>query len=130
MTSNWKELITLLKSVLEKDGIEIIRSIMDRIFEIHNLPKGSETIQKIEDLTEVKSMLETNTKNWENAVFEKGIEKGIEKGVEKGIGIGAENMQIQMVERMAKNGMANSDIRKITGLSLARIAQIRKKIHH
>jgi hypothetical protein len=58
MSRNWEELINLLKGVLKKDGIEIIRAILDRIFEIHNLPKDSKTIQKIEDLTEVKSMLE------------------------------------------------------------------------
>lgn len=75
MSRNWKELIDLLRGVLEKDGIEIIRAIMDRIFQIHNLPASSKTIQRIEDLTEVKSMLETNTKNWEKAVFEKGVEK-------------------------------------------------------
>ena len=116
MTQNWKELVSLLKSVFEKDGIEIIRSILDRIYQIHNLPVNSKTIQRIEDLTEVKSMLETNTRNWEKMVFERGIEKGIEK------------THIEIVEKMAENGMSNSDIRKITGLSLAKIAQIRKKI--
>ncbi|MBN1601310.1 MAG: hypothetical protein JW915_06860, partial [Chitinispirillaceae bacterium] len=63
---------------------------------------------------------ETNTKNWEKAVLEKGI--GI--GVEKGIGIGVEKMVI----KMAENGMSNADIRKITGLSLNKIVLIRKKM--
>ncbi|HEX2956911.1 MAG TPA: Rpn family recombination-promoting nuclease/putative transposase [Chitinispirillaceae bacterium] len=115
MTRNWNELVTLLKAVLEKDGIDIIRAIMDRIYQIHNLPENSKTIQRIEDLTEVKSMLETNTKNWEKAVFEKGIEKGIEK------------RDSELVLKMAQNGMSNSDIRKITGLSLQKIVQITKK---
>jgi len=44
MTENWKELVTLLKSVLKKDGIEIIRAIMDRIYQIHDLPSDSKTI--------------------------------------------------------------------------------------
>ena len=83
MTQNWKELVSLLKSVFEKDGIEIIRAILDRIYHIHNLTADSNTIKRIEDLTEVKSMLETNTKKWEKEIFEKGIEKGIEKGMEK-----------------------------------------------
>ncbi len=112
MTRNWKELVSLLKGVLEKDGIEIIRAIMDRIYEIHQLPTNSRTIQQIEDLTEVKSMLETNTKNWEKAVFEKGVEK----------------RDFEVVQKMAENGMSNTDIRKITGLSLQKIAQILKKI--
>lgn len=53
---------------------------MDRIYQIHNLPVNSKTIQRIEDLTEVKSMLEANTKNWEKAVLEKGIGIGVKKG--------------------------------------------------
>jgi len=89
---------------------------MDRIFEIHNLPRDSKTIQKIEDLTEVKSMLETNTKNWEKAVLEKGIGTGIEKGYEI------------VAEKSIARGMSNEDIRAITGLSLSKILQIRKKI--
>ena len=116
MSQNWKELVSLLKSVLEKDGIEILRAIMDRIYQIHKLPANSKTISRIEDLTEVQSMLETNTKNWEKSVFEKGIEKGIEK------------TQIEMVEKMVLNGMNNTDIRKITGLSLQKITQMRKGI--
>ena len=79
MTQNWKELVSILKSVFKKDGIEIIRAILDRIYQIHKLPANSKTIKQIEDLTEVKSMLETNTKNWEKTVFEKGIEKGSRK---------------------------------------------------
>ena len=116
MTQNWKELVSLLKAVIEKDGIEIIRAILDRIYQLHQIPASSKTIKRIEDLTEVKSMLETNTKNWENAVYEKGIEKGIEKN------------QCEIVERMTENGMSNAEIRKITGLSLQKIAQIRKKM--
>jgi predicted transposase/invertase (TIGR01784 family) len=116
MAKNWNDLITLLRAALKKDGIEIIRAIMDRIYQIHNLPANSKTIQRIEDLTEVKSMLEANTKNWEKAVLEKGI------------GIGVEKNQIEMVERMAENGISNADIRKITGLPLNRIVLIRKKL--
>ncbi len=112
----FNELISLLNSVFEKNGIETIRAILDRIYQIHKLPANSKTIKKIEDLTEVKSMLETNTKNWEKAVFEKGIKKGIEKN------------QADIVGKMALNGMSNTDIRKITGMSLQKITQIRKKL--
>jgi predicted transposase/invertase (TIGR01784 family) len=112
MTTNWKELVSLLRDVLQKDGIEIIRAIMDRIYQIHNLPTNSKTIQSMEDLTEVKSMLETNTKNWEKAVFEKGMDK----------------KAIEVAEKMIENGMNNADIRKITSLSLSRISQIRRKV--
>ncbi len=117
MTQNWKELVSLLKSVFEKNGIEIIREILNRIYQINKLPANSKIIRRIEDLTEVKSMLETNTKNWEKAVFEKGIEKGIEK------------TQIEIVEKMANSGISNAEIRKITGMPLKKISQIKKKMN-
>jgi hypothetical protein len=86
---------------------------LDRIFEIHNLPKDSKTIQRIEDLTEVKSMLETNTKNWERSVFEKGIEKNC----------------IDITEKMIENGMSDTVIKKITGLPISKIALLRRKFN-
>ena len=49
-------------------------------------------------------MLETNTKKWEKAVFERGVEQGIEK------------KERELVEKMIENGLSTSDIRKITGL--------------
>jgi predicted transposase/invertase (TIGR01784 family) len=116
MTKNWNELVTLLKCVLRKDGIEIIRAIMDRIYQIHDLPSNSKTINKINDLTEVKSMLEANTKKWEDAVLERGIEKGIDMGVEK------------VVKKMISNTVSTADIRKMTGLTVSKINAIRKKL--
>lgn len=71
-----------------------------------------------EELLEVTSMLEANTKKWEAAVLERGIEKGIEKA------------QLEIVEKMSENNMSVADIRKITGLSLYRIDQIRKKVRN
>ena len=35
--------------------------------------------------------------------------------------------QLQIVEKMILNGISNQDIRKITGVSMSRIEQIRKK---
>ena len=40
-TDNWNELIGLLKCVVKKDGIEIIRAIMDRIYQIHDISADS-----------------------------------------------------------------------------------------
>ena len=51
------------------------------------------------------------------------IKEGIEKGFEKGL----EQTQLQIVEKMILNGISNQDIRKITGVSMSRIEQIRKK---
>jgi predicted transposase/invertase (TIGR01784 family) len=128
MAKNWKELVTLLKVVLKKDGIEIIRAIMDRIYQIHNLPMNSKTIHRIEDLTEVKSMLEANTKNWENKILQKGIGMGVEKGIGIGEELGSDKTYTIIVENMIKNGISNTDISKFTGLSLSKVAQIRRKI--
>jgi len=46
---------------------------MDLIYQIHNLRASYRTINRIEDLTEIKSVFETNTKNREKAVFEKVV---------------------------------------------------------
>jgi predicted transposase/invertase (TIGR01784 family) len=64
-------------------------------------------------------MFEANTKKWEESILERGIEQGIEKGIEKN--------QLEIVEKMVQNDMNDSDIRKITGMSLAKIGQIRKR---
>lgn len=117
-----KTLISLLSDVLKKDGAEIVNAITDRILSLQKLPATSKTIQSIEDITEVLSMYETRTKQWEAAVLERGIEKGIERGIERGI----EKNQLEIVGKMFLNGMGIDDIRKITGLSLAKIEQIRK----
>ena len=60
-------------------------------------------------------MFEANTKKWEATVFERGIEKGIEKN------------QFEIAEKMILNGMSTTDIRKITGLSIGKIQQVRRK---
>ena len=60
-------------------------------------------------------MLETNTKKWEKAVFERGVEQRIEK------------KERELVEKMIENGLSTSDIRKITGLPISRIEQMRRK---
>lgn len=119
VAKNRKELVSLLAAVLKKDGSEIVRSIIDRLLEMQKLPKTSKAITRIEDLMEVSSMFESNTKKWEESILERGIEKGIERGIEKN--------QLEIVEKMLQNDMDNSDIRKITGMPLAKIEQIRKK---
>jgi len=129
---NRKELVSLLSAVLKKDGAEIVKSIIDRIYQIQKLPKTSKTIKTIQDLTEVSSMLESNTKKWEQSVLERGIEQGIEQGIEKGIerGIeqGIEKGIGQVADKLIKRGMKNSDIRTITGLSFGKIDGLRKKV--
>jgi predicted transposase/invertase (TIGR01784 family) len=136
VAKNRKELVTLLAEVLKKDGSDIVRAILDRLLEIQKLPKTSKAIEKIEDLMEVASMFEANTKKWEESVFERGneqgyergIEKGIEQGIEKGFERGIEQAQLEIITKMISNGIDTSDIHKITGVSLSKIEQIRKRV--
>jgi hypothetical protein len=109
VVKNRKELVSLLAAVLKKDGSEIVRSIVDRLLEMQKLPKTSKAITRIEDLMEVSSMFEANTKKWETSVREEGREEGIEK------------RDAEIVQKMVENDMNNSDIRKITGLPFAKI---------
>jgi hypothetical protein len=77
VAKNRKELVALLAAVLKKDGSDIVRAILDRLLEMQKLPKTSKAIEKIEDLMEVASMFEANTKKWEEKVFERGIERHV-----------------------------------------------------
>jgi hypothetical protein len=112
---NRKELVLLLSEVLKKDGIEIVNVIKDRMLSMEKLPAESKTITSIEDIAEVLSMYETRTKRWEASVLERGIEQGIEK------------RDLEIVDKMIRNNMSNAEIRKITGMSISKIEQIRRK---
>ena len=58
---------------------------MNRIFEIYRLPENSKTITSIEDVMEVKNMLETKTKIWEKEIKEKGRAKAERKAERKAL---------------------------------------------
>lgn len=113
---NLKELVSLLKGVLKKDGGDIVRAIINRIYEVKGIKDECKELNTVEDLTEVGSMLETNVKIWEEKILEKGIEKGIEK------------RDLEIVTKMIENGINSADIRKMTGLSLAKVEQIKRKV--
>jgi hypothetical protein len=136
---NRKVLVTLLSEVLKKDGIEIVNIIKDRLLSLQKLPVESKTISSIEDITEVLSMYETRTQQWEASVLERGKligrEEGIEKGKligheeghEEGIEEGIEKTLLEIMEKMIRNNMSNSDIHNITGASFSKIDQLRKR---
>jgi len=129
INKNYDELVYILREVIEKTcGVEIIQQIMNRIFEIYQLPQNSKTITSIEDIMEVKNMLETKTKIWEKEILEKGIKKGKEEGkaegFEKGIKKGIENTAINMI----KIGETDSKIALCTGLSVEQIVELRTRI--
>lgn len=112
---NMKTLVSLLRAVLKKDGEEILTAIVNRMLDLEKLPKTSKTITTVEELMEVTSMLEANTKKWEASVLERGIEQGIAK------------TQFDIASKMITSGMSNEDIRKITGIAIDAIVKIRKK---
>jgi len=137
INKNYDELVYILREVIRKTGgVEIIQQIMDRIFEIYKLPQNSKMINSVEDIMEVKNMLETKTKIWEKEIlekgkeegreegFEKGIKKGIEKGIKQGIDIGIEKTAINMI----KIGETDSKIALYTGLPVEQIVELRTRI--
>jgi predicted transposase/invertase (TIGR01784 family) len=65
----------------------------------------------------------TIAEKWVQEGFEKGIEKGIEQGIEKGI----EEGKLEAACKMILRGMDNAAIKDITGLSLPKIEELRKK---
>jgi predicted transposase/invertase (TIGR01784 family) len=145
INKNYDELVYILREVIKKTcGLEIVQQLINRIFEIYRLPQNSITVTGIEDLMEVKNMLETKTKIWEKEIlekgrkegreegkaegivegFEKGIKKGIEKGIKQGIDMGLEKTAINMI----KIGETDSKIGLCTGLSIEQIEQLRIRI--
>lgn len=121
INKNYDELVYILREVIKKTcGVEIIQQIMNRIFEIYRLPQNSKTIASIEDIMEVKNMLETKTKIWEKKILEKGREEGIKKGID----IGLEKAAINMI----KIGETDSKIALCTGLPVEQIVEMRTRI--
>jgi len=133
INENWDELVFILKEVIKSAcGIEIVQQLMNRIFEIYRLPENSKTITSIEDVMEVKNMLETKTKIWEKEIKEKGRAEGREEGreegraegFEKGFDIGLEKTAINMI----RNGEPDSKITLYTGLSVKQIEKLRARV--
>ncbi len=122
---NWDELVSILKEVVNKvGGVEIIQEIVNRIFQLYQIPKSSKLITSIDSLGEVRSMLETRAKEWEKRGIEKGIEKGIAKGIEKGI----KKANELFAKKMIKNDESDERIAFYTGLSIKQITEIRESI--
>jgi hypothetical protein len=149
INKNYDELVYILREVIKKTcGLEIVQQLINRIFEIYRLPQNSITITGIEDLMEVKNMLETKTKIWEKEILEKGKEEGRAEGRAKGKEEGrlegkeegrvegkAEGRAEGIVEgiektaiNMIKNGETNSKITLYTGLSDKHIEELRDRI--
>ena len=121
LNKNWGELVSILKVVINRTwGTEIIQDIINRIFQIYKIDENSKLIRGIDDLGEVKNMLETRAQKWEREVWEKGREEGIEKGIEKS--------REKFVLNMIKNNESDEKIALYTGLSMEQITKIRESI--
>ncbi len=117
LCENWDELAGILKEVIKKTcGAEIIQGIINRIFRIYDIDENSKLIKGIDDLVEVKNMLETRAKKWEKEVWEKGKIEGRVEGIEKT----ALNMII--------NHEPDEKITLYTGLSIEQINKIRESV--
>ncbi len=125
LSKSLDDLTFILREVIKKScGVEIVQQLINRIFEIYRLPENSKMVTSIEDIMEVKHMLETKIKIWEKEILEKGREEGKEKGRKEGKEEGIEETAINMI----KNGEKDSKITLYTGLSAKKIEALRDRI--
>lgn len=104
-------MVGLLKSVFQREGREIVQTIVDWLYASNKLAESAEKISTIESITEVESMLETAVIRHENKMIEKGIEKA----------------NLKVAKKMLDNGISISMIRKVTGLSAAKITALKNR---
>lgn len=94
-----------LVSTVDNSKFEVIKTELKR------------TVDKGDDL------MPTIAQMWIKEGMEKGVEKGVEKGIEKGI----KKEKMETAKKMIQLNMSTEDIRKITGLSIKKIDELRKK---
>ena len=90
-----------LVSTVDNSKFEVIKTELKR------------TVDKGDDL------MPTIAQMWIKEGMEKGVEKGIEKGIKK--------EKMETAKKMIQLNMSTEDIRKITGLSIKKIDELRKK---
>ena len=105
---------TLVKMRLPENELETLAQFVDTYTDIEKSEENKQEITKLletDDNKEVKMLLTM----WEK----RGIKKGREEGREEG--------KIQDAQKMIEKNMTNDDIRDITGLSIKKILELRKK---
>ena len=107
---NHRELIELLKAVFAREGALLVDSIVRWMRTAQKIKLKPKPIRRIQELMEVSTMWETAVKRHEQSLLQQGIEQG----------------NLDNAEKMLMLGMTTADIRKITGLSSARIESLRK----
>jgi predicted transposase/invertase (TIGR01784 family) len=144
-----KAFLLLLRSIFEPELLKSLPKIFNLLNGLSNASHATEYIElfirylvsavgseKQDNLTKVITtslkdggiVMPTIAEKWLQEGIEKGIEQGIEQGIERGKVRGAEEKELEMVEKMLQNNISIDDIRKITGMSLAKLEQIRKKV--
>ncbi len=112
------ELFNLLSEKREKtEYLEVLLRYFTSAVPEENEEAFKDTFKKI--ITKGNTIMTSMAEAW---ILE-GIEKGIAKGREEGREEGIERTAIKMIE----NDMSNSDIRKITGLSVKKTEALRRK---
>ena len=128
-----KAFLLLLRSSFDPQQFETLPKIFELLNKLSKVSKATEYIElfirylvstvesgKEKDLTRVitKSLKDGGTTM--PTIAEKWLQEGIEKGIEK--------RDFEIVEKMLLNNMSTADIRKITGMSLSKIEQVRKRV--
>jgi len=82
---------------------------------------AEQTLDNINDLTEVRTMLAETVKNWAKTWKAEGIAEGIaegmEKGIKKGIEKGTEKTKLEIARAMLQKGLDRQVVVELTGLS-------------
>lgn len=125
---------------LDKEQPEELRMFTCWVNEIFRGTLKKESIEKIRNLTEVKSMLsevvdqmidkekqigiqEGMQKGIQKGI-QKGLQKGMQKGMEKGLEKGVFQGKIEDARKMLNKGFSMKDIEEITGLTREILRQI------
>ena len=109
---------TLMKMRLPENKLETLAQFVDTYTDIENDPEASRELYSLMNLEENKeaSMLLT--------MFEK---RGLKQGRVEGREEGRLEAKIEDAKKMIEKGITNADIRDITGLSIKKIQELRKK---
>ncbi|SHH31814.1 conserved hypothetical protein (putative transposase or invertase), partial [Thermosyntropha lipolytica DSM 11003] len=110
-------------SYLQVSIIEYILGAVEKIDEEILI----ECIEKI--LPERREDLMTLAEKWRREGIEEGIRKGIEQGIAKGIEKGIEKGKEEAALNALQKGLDIETIAEITGLSVERIEELKKKLN-
>ncbi|TVR63390.1 MAG: hypothetical protein EA426_00870, partial [Spirochaetaceae bacterium] len=86
----------------------------------------SSDIEKVSQLTEVKTMLAEVVEKIEKRGEDRGKQQGIQQGIQQGMQQGMQQARREDARKMLKRGFSVADIADITGLSEQEILSLRR----